>query len=256
MNEKQHDYDTIEKAIPEYKEFAGLLNNLVKAIPENNSTDSVVRKYHNITKDDMLNGDGLRVVLWMSGCEHHCKGCHNPITWDPEDGLEFTEETKKELFDELDKDYIAGITFSGGDPLATYNVKFTKKLICDIRDKYPKKTIWVYTGYTLEELLKKEDPAYTDILFLIDVLVDGKFIEDKKDNKLLWKGSSNQRVIDMPSTNAKIIDGKMWSLNKYIREENLVQYLQNYTVKESDIVLHCGDHEKDPSNVTKCRGCE
>ena len=87
-------------------------------------------RYHNITKDDMLNGDGLRVVLWVSGCVHCCKECHNPITWDPNGGLEFDEEAKQEIFDELEKSYVSGITFSGGDPLHISNVYEVTKVSC------------------------------------------------------------------------------------------------------------------------------
>lgn len=89
-------------------------------------------RYHNITKDDMKNGDGLRVVLWLSGCSHKCPGCHNPITWDPNDGLLFDDAAKKEIFDQLDKDYISGITFSGGDPLHEANYEEVGKLIFGI----------------------------------------------------------------------------------------------------------------------------
>ena len=101
-------------------------------------------KYHNITKDDMLNGDGLRVVLWVSGCSHKCPGCQNPITWNPDDGLEFDESAWNEIKDQLSKDYISGITFSGGDPLHENNVKEIKELISKIRSEFPNKTIWLY----------------------------------------------------------------------------------------------------------------
>ena len=92
-------------------------------------------RYHNITKDDMLNGDGLRVVLWVSGCVHCCKECHNPITWDPNGGLEFDEEAKQEIFDELEKSYVSGITFSGGDPLHISNVYEVTALAKEIKEK-------------------------------------------------------------------------------------------------------------------------
>lgn len=151
-------------------------------------------RYHNITKDDMLNGDGLRVVLWVSGCSHKCKGCHNPVTWDPEDGLLFDEEAKAEIFRELAHDYISGITFSGGDPLYPGNVAEVTELAKEIRQKFPEKGIWLYTGYLWEEVEKLE------IVNHIDILVDGKFEIDKKDNLLHWKGSSNQRVIDVKET--------------------------------------------------------
>ena len=103
-------------------------------------------RYHNITKDDMLNGDGLRVVLWVAGCDHCCKGCQNHVTWDPDGGLPFDEAAKQEIFDQLDKSYISGITFSGGDPLHNANRLGVRALINEIKEKYPDKTIWVYTG--------------------------------------------------------------------------------------------------------------
>ena len=93
-------------------------------------------RYHNITKDDMLNGDGLRVVLWVAGCEHHCPKCQNPVTWDINGGLEFDEAAKKEIFDELEKNYVSGITFSGGDPLHTQNRKDVGALIEEIKEKF------------------------------------------------------------------------------------------------------------------------
>lgn len=151
-------------------------------------------RYHNITKDDMLNGDGLRVVLWVAGCSHCCKDCQNPITWDPNGGLEFDEEAKQEIFAELDKDYVSGITFSGGDPLHICNVYDVTALAEEIRDKYPNKTIWLYTGSTWEEIENSK------IVQFVDVLVDGEFEVDKKDVNLHWKGSSNQRVIDVQET--------------------------------------------------------
>ena len=140
-------------------------------------------RYHNITKDDMLNGDGLRVVLWVAGCAHGCPGCHNPITWDPEGGLPFDEEAKQEIFDELDKDYVSGITFSGGDPLHEANVRQVTALAKEIREKYPNKTIWLYTGSLWKEVKDLEIAKY------LDVLVDGEFQEEKKDNTLHWKGA-------------------------------------------------------------------
>ena len=148
-------------------------------------------RYHNITKDDMLNGEGLRTVLWVAGCSHNCPQCHNPVTWDINGGLAFDEAAKEELFEELKKDYISGVTFSGGDPLHEKNRKEIEKLAEDIREKFPDKTIWLYTGYEWEEIC--------GIPFLpnIDVIVDGEFKIEKKDNSLHWKGSANQRVIDV-----------------------------------------------------------
>lgn len=154
-------------------------------------------KYHDITVNDMKNGDGLRVVLWVSGCSHHCKGCHNSITWDPDDGEEFTTDTMNELIESLKPDYISGLTLSGGDPLYTQNRDDILPLLRDIRSKFIDKSIWVYTGYQWEELIASEDYTTHTILEFIDVLVDGPFIEQLKDSKYQWAGSTNQRVIDV-----------------------------------------------------------
>lgn len=151
-------------------------------------------RFHDITTDDMLNGDGLRTVLWVSGCSHCCKDCHNPITWDPNGGLLFDEKAKEELFEKLGKDYISGITFSGGDPLHTANRQEVTALAQQIRERFPDKTIWLYTGFTYESI------QHLPIIQWIDVLVDGEFECDKKDTQLHWRGSSNQRVIDVPLT--------------------------------------------------------
>ena len=139
----------------------------------------------------MLNGEGLRTVLWVAGCSHNCPQCHNPVTWDINGGLAFDEAAKEELFEELKKDYISGVTFSGGDLLHEKNRKEIEKLAEDIREKFPDKTIWLYTGYEWEEIC--------GIPFLpnIDVIVDGEFKIEEKDNSLHWKGSANQRVIDV-----------------------------------------------------------
>ena len=139
----------------------------------------------------MLNGEGLRTVLWVAGCSHNCPQCHNPVTWDINGGLAFDEAAKEELFEELKKDYISGVTFSGGDPLHEKNRKEIEKLAEDIREKFPDKTIWLYTGYEWEEI------CGLPFLPNIDVIVDGEFKIEKKDNSLHWKGSANQRVIDV-----------------------------------------------------------
>lgn len=153
--------------------------------------DIYFMRYHNITKDDMLNGDGLRVVLWVAGCSHCCKECQNPLTWDPDGGLPFDGNAKQEIFAQLDKPYISGITFSGGDPLHSANRLDVRSLMEEIKKKYPHKTIWLYTGD------KWEDVLHYPMMKYVDVLVDGEFKIDLKDVKLLWKGSSNQRVIDV-----------------------------------------------------------
>ena len=148
-------------------------------------------RYHNITHDDMLNGDGLRVVLWVSGCEHHCDQCQNPVTWDINGGIEFKEEDKNELFDFLSRDYTAGVTFSGGDPLHPENRTPVTELAREIKTLIPRKTVWVYTGYDWDDV--KDLP----VMQYVDVLVDGKFQKDLKDNNAHWCGSTNQRVIDV-----------------------------------------------------------
>lgn len=148
-------------------------------------------RYHNITKDDMLNGDGLRVVLWVAGCEHRCPNCQNPITWDINGGIPFDEAAKQEIFEELDKPYISGITFSGGDPLHTLHRDEIGALMSEIKEKYPDKTIWCYTGYEWNDV---KNLPYMDY---VDILVDGKYIEALRDINLPWKGSSNQNVIDV-----------------------------------------------------------
>ncbi len=147
--------------------------------------------YHNITKEDMLNGDGLRVVLWVAGCNHQCKGCHNPITWDENGGLPFDKEAEDELFEALDKPHIDGVTFSGGDPLFPANRSEVLRLVKKTREKFPQKTIWLYTGY------KWDDVKDLDGIELVDVLVDGEFVEELKDNNLHWVGSANQRVLNV-----------------------------------------------------------
>ena len=167
-------------------------------------------RYHNITKDDMLNGDGLRVVLWVAGCSHCCKECHNPLTWDPDGGLSFDDRARKEIFEQLDKPYISGITFSGGDPLHAANRMEVRNLMAEIKEKYPGKTIWLYTGDSWENIY------HYSLMKYVDVLVDGEFQAERKDVKLLWKGSSNQRVIDVQ---------KSLQLSDY-----------------DNPVLHCGDY--------------
>lgn len=150
--------------------------------------------YHNITKFDMLNGEGIRVVLWVSGCEHACVGCQNKQTWSHSSGIPFMNENLSEIYEELDKDYVSGITFSGGDPLSFKNRDFILSLAKHLKDKYPNKNIWCYTGYLYEDIkdLKK--------LNYIDVIVDGKYIKDLDKIKPQWRGSSNQRIIDVKTS--------------------------------------------------------
>lgn len=151
--------------------------------------------YLKIDKCDMLNGDGIRVSLWVSGCEHNCSQCQNPQTWDVGSGIPFDKEAEEELLDAINKDYISGITFTGGDPLHENNLEDVLNLVNKIRLLLPKKTIWLYTGYTLEECV--ENATRRQIISKCDVLVDGKYIDSQRDITLRWRGSSNQRVIDV-----------------------------------------------------------
>lgn len=155
-------------------------------------------RYHNITHDDMSNGDGLRVVLWVAGCDHHCRGCQNPVTWNPADGLPFSLRDKEEIYNELRKDYISGITFSGGDPLHPANREDVYDLMKAIKQDFPDKTIWVYTGYTWKEI--EFNPVLYSMMEFVDVLVDGKFVDALKDVTYPWAGSINQKVIDVQKT--------------------------------------------------------
>ncbi len=174
------------------------------------NTERSVIRFHDITHDDMKNGPGLRVVLWVAGCEHHCKDCQNRITWDPDGGVSFEKRDEEELFNWLGKPWTQGITFSGGDPLHPKNRLNIGKMAEMIKKDYPDKDIWLYTGYTL----KNSDNAFRFMdqdgnsfnyphLKNFDVLVDGRFDTDlraadiKRESIPKWRGSSNQRLIDI-----------------------------------------------------------
>lgn len=158
--------------------------------------------YHDIKKANMVNGIGLRVVLWVSGCNHYCEECFNPETWDVNGGLLFDESAMQEIKNELSKDYCAGITFSGGDPLYPKNRRKIKEIISEINKDFPEKNIWLYTGYSYEDLLKEsEDDYYLKyILNNISILIDGEFMKEKKSIDSHWIGSSNQRIINVKSS--------------------------------------------------------
>lgn len=168
----------------------------------------------------MNNGDGLRVVLWLSGCSHHCYNCQNPQTWNPDSGIQFDESAKQEIFTELSKDYISGITFSGGDPLHENNLDEVLKLIQEISISFPEKNIWLYTGFCRNDIMcsfaglqadcvvldKKDIEAWKKrrkIISNVDVLVDGEYIDEQKDITLKWRGSKNQRCIDVKESLAQ-----------------------------------------------------
>ena len=147
--------------------------------------------YHNVKTCDLLNGEGARVVLWVAGCPHSCKGCFNRQTWDKNSGIPFTSDVVDEILQALSEPFCNGLTLSGGDPLATYNYETVLDLCKLVKNQFPTKTIWIYTGYVLDEVKVK----YPEILNYIDVLGDGPYIEKLRDKKLQYRGSSNQNII-------------------------------------------------------------
>lgn len=161
-------------------------------------------KYAEIKKTDIANGTGVRVSLFVSGCTHHCKGCFNSQTWDFNYGEEFTEQTEIELLQALKPGFIAGLTLLGGEPFEPSNQRRLLPFLKKVREIYPQKSIWCYTGYRMEKELLAESQARCEetdeMLSLLDVLVDGKFILEKKDITLKFRGSSNQRIIDVKKT--------------------------------------------------------
>ena len=157
--------------------------------------------YGEIKKCDIANGEGVRVSLFVSGCTHHCPGCFNQDTWDFGYGKEYTEETEQEILDALSPGYINGLSLLGGEPFEPQNQEVLVKLLKEVRERYPEKNVWCYSGYLFDRELLSESRArcgYTDeMLSMIDVLVDGRFVEAKKDIRLVFRGSSNQRIIDV-----------------------------------------------------------
>ncbi len=158
-------------------------------------------KYADIKTVDVANGKGVRVSLFVSGCNHHCKGCFNSQAWDFNYGNDFTEKQIDQIINELDHPYISGLSLLGGEPLEHINQKGLLPLLKKVKEKFPEKDIWCYTGYTfdkdiIENMFNNWDET-KEVMSYIDVLVDGKFEEDKKDLKLKFRGSSNQRIIDV-----------------------------------------------------------
>ena len=156
--------------------------------------------YAAIKKNDIANGPGVRVSLFVSGCRHHCKNCFNPETWNFSYGEPFDESVENEILSYLDRSYIAGLSLLGGEPFEPENqpalLGFTKKF----NEKFPEKTLWCYTGFLLEDILSGkvgDKETALDLLSQIDVLVDGRFIEELKDLSLLFRGSSNQRILNV-----------------------------------------------------------
>lgn len=160
--------------------------------------------YGEIKKYDIADGEGVRVSLFVSGCTHHCKGCFNAETWDFNFGKPFTEETVDELLEALKPDYITGLTLLGGEPFEPANQRALLPFIRKVNELLPHKTIWCYTGYTLESDLLSESRARCEctdeMLSYIDVLVDGEFVQELKDIRLVFRGSSNQRVLRLQET--------------------------------------------------------
>ena len=157
-------------------------------------------KYGNIKPIDSADGEGVRVSLFVSGCNFKCKGCHNEEAWDFNYGKPFTNETLDYIDECLSKDYISGFSVLGGEPLDPKNVNDVIKIITHVHNKFPNKTIWLWTGNTLENIIKKELIDYHVLREMIDVLVDGPFILEQRDLTLKFRGSRNQRVIDVKKT--------------------------------------------------------
>ena len=154
---------------------------------------------------DVSNGSGIRVTVYFTGCCNNCKGCFNPETHDPNAGELFTKETEEYIFELMKKPMISALNLQGGDPFFPQSTQEIYEFLVDFRKKFKNtKDVWVWTGYTIEELYKREDKYTHEILKLIDVLVDGPFILEKKDLRLKWRGSSNQRIFDMKT--GKIIE--------------------------------------------------
>ena len=159
--------------------------------------------YGELKKCDIANGIGVRVTLFVSGCTNHCPDCFQPQTWDFDYGRAFTDETKAEIFAELDKPFVNGLTVLGGEPFEPRNQRELLPLLREVREKYPDKTIWCFTGFRLEDELLRSYPrceVTDELLACINVLVDGRFVKELKDISLQFRGSRNQRVIDMDRT--------------------------------------------------------
>ena len=160
--------------------------------------------YGNIKKYDIADGEGVRVTLFVSGCTNHCKGCFQPETWDFCYGNKYTEETENEILEALNNDFIQGLTLLGGEPFEPENQRVLVHLLKKVREIYPNKDIWSYTGFVYDRDLLKGQRKYTEVtdemLSYLDVLVDGPFVEELKNIRILFRGSENQRIIDMKKT--------------------------------------------------------
>ena len=160
-------------------------------------------RYGEIKICDIANGEGVRVTLFVSGCTHHCKGCFNPDTWDFDYGMPYTTETEESITDMLRPSYINGLTLLGGEPMEPDNQRALLSLVKRVKLLFPEKDIWCYSGYTFEELTEESRArceCTDELLSYIDVLVDGEFVEEKKNISLAFRGSENQRIIDLKKT--------------------------------------------------------
>ncbi|MBQ3302130.1 MAG: anaerobic ribonucleoside-triphosphate reductase activating protein [Eggerthellaceae bacterium] len=160
--------------------------------------------YGNIKYCDIANGEGVRTTLFVSGCTHHCKGCFQPETWDFDFGTTFDEAAENAILDSLTPDYIDGITVLGGEPMEPANQRALEPFLRKVRERFPNKNVWVYTGDVFESLIDEASARHTEVtdklLEHIDVLVDGPFVEELKDISARFRGSSNQRIIDVPAS--------------------------------------------------------
>lgn len=157
--------------------------------------------YADIKKVDVANGEGVRVSVFVSGCNHHCKGCFNRCAWDFNYGNKFTQEEEEKVINYLNHDYISGLSLLGGEPLEKQNQEGLLPLVKEVKEKFPNKNIWCYTGFDFEKdvvgKMAKESETTKELLKYIDVIVDGKFDIEKKNLKLKFRGSENQRLIDV-----------------------------------------------------------
>lgn len=157
--------------------------------------------YGKIKEYDIANGTGVRVTLFVSGCRNRCKNCFQPETWDFNYGSPYTEETESYIIKSLSRPYIQGLTLLGGEPFEPENQRELVRLLHKVKEDYPEKDVWCYSGYTLDKALQDGSPCRCEVtdelLSLIDILVDGKYVDEKKDISLKFRGSSNQRIIDM-----------------------------------------------------------
>ena len=157
--------------------------------------------YADIKKIDVANGEGVRVSVFVSGCNHHCKGCFNQCAWDFNYGKKFTEKEEQQIIDYMNHDYISGLSLLGGEPLEPKNQEGLLPLVKKVKEKFPDKNIWCYTGFDFEKdvvgKMAKNNETTRELLKYIDLIVDGKFEEDKKDLKLQFRGSSNQKIVDV-----------------------------------------------------------